>query len=346
MSVEKTANTYCPECDREVVAFVEHRVETLPVKGEPTSYDAKVTVCPCCGETIGDSRVEGENLRRAYSAYCSAHGLMAPDEVRSLRNSYGLSLREFSKFLGFGEQTVARYEAGAIPDDSHNTTLMLAATGSGAAALLSVRERQLSGRIVAAVRRFVESRSPLSGVSAAFSARQWPTPEMLVPSRFNGYRPFDMDRIAAVVYELASRCTDLYRTKLQKAMFFADFLCYARTTLSMTGLPYAHANYGPVMDGKDRIVALLQDRGAIDLVQKGWGEVVVPTHRPNDILSEAEIQLVDEVATFVNTFERATDISSFSHGLDAWKDNESGRPIDYVANAGQVAGAIERRIAK
>ena len=53
-----------------------------------------------------------------------------------------------------------------------------------------------------------------------------------------------------------------------------------------------------------------------------------------------------EVAAFVNTFEKATDISSFSHGLDAWKDTESGRPIDYVANAGQVADAIERRMAR
>ena len=69
-------------------------------------------------------------------------------------------------------------------------------------------------------------------------------------------------------------------------------------------------------------------------------------HRPTGILSEDEIQLVDEVAAFVNTFEKATDISSFSHGLDAWKDTESGRPIDYVANAGQVADAIERRMAR
>ena len=120
MNAEKTLNTYCPECDREVDARLEHKIETLSVKGEQTSYDAEVAVCPCCGEEIGDSRVEEGNLRRAYSAYCAAHGLMAPDEVKELRNSYGLSLREFSKFLGFGEQTIARYEAGAIPDDSHN----------------------------------------------------------------------------------------------------------------------------------------------------------------------------------------------------------------------------------
>lgn len=346
MNAEKTLNTYCPECDREVDARLEHRLETLPVKGEPTSYDAEVAVCPCCGEVIGDSRVEEDNLRRAYSAYCAAHGLMAPDEIRELRNSYGLSLREFSKFLGFGEQTIARYEAGAIPDDSHNTMLKLAATAEGAASLLSVREGQLSERTVSAVRRFIESGTPLSGLAAVLGTYQWPTPEMLTPNGFNGFRPFDIERVAAVACELASRCKDLYKTKLQKAMFFTDFLCYARTARSMTGLAYAHASYGPVMDEKDLVMTALQSCGAIEIFQKGWGEVVVPKHCPTGVLCDKEIQLIAEVGAFVNTFDSATDISSFSHGLNAWKNTESGQLIDYASNAEQVEGAIERRMAQ
>lgn len=345
MNAEKTLNTYCPECDREVDARLEHRLETLPVKGESTSYDAETAVCPRCGEVIGDSRVEEGNLRRAYSAYCAAHGLMAPDEVKELRNSYGLSLREFSKFLGFGEQTIARYESGAIPDDSHNTMLKLASTAEGAASLLSVRESQLSGRTVSAVRRFVESRTPLSGLAAAFAACQRPPQEMMTPSGRNGFRSFSMERVAAVVCELAARCKDLYKTKLQKAMFFTDFLCYARTSRSMTGLAYAHADYGPVMDGRDRIVAELQDAGFVELTEKGWGEVVVPVCCPEGILSEDEIRLVDEVADFVNTFGTSSEISTFSHELDAWSGTDSGQFIEYDSNAEQVEAAIARRMA-
>ena len=347
MNADKTLNTYCPECDREVDARLEHRTETLPVKGEPTSYDAEAAVCPCCGKAIGDSRIEEGNLRRAYSAYCAAHGLMAPDEVRELRNSYGLSLREFSKLLGFGEQTIARYEAGAIPDDSHNTMLRLASTAEGAASLLSVRESQLSERTASAVRRFIESRAPLTGLAAAFAAHQRATPKMMMePNCFNGFRPIDIERVTAVVCELASRCKDLYKTKLQKALFFTDFLCYARTGRSMTGLVYAHADYGPVMDGKDLVIAALQSRGAIELSQKGWGEVVVPKCSPTGVLGDADIQLIAEASAFVNSFESAKEISSFSHGLNAWKSTESGQPIDYTSNAEQVEVAIRRRMGR
>ena len=67
---------------------------------------------------------------------------------------------------------------------------------------------------------------------------------------------------------------------------------------------------------------------------------------PERVLSDDEHRLVDEVASLVNSFRTSSEISSFSHGLDAWKDTESGRPIDYVANAGQVADAIERRMAR
>lgn len=345
MSAAKTIETFCPECDCEVTASIELRAETLPVKGEPTSYDAEIAVCPCCGKAIGDSRIEEGNLRRAYSAYCAAHGVMAPDEVRELRNSYGLSLREFSKFLGFGEQTVARYEAGAIPDDSHNTTLMLASTTLGAASLLSVREGHLSERTAAAVRRFIEGEAPFSGAAGAFVSRQWPTPEMLKPSSLNGFRPFSLNRVAAVMCELASRCKDLYKTKLQKAMFFTDFLCYARTARSMTGLAYAHADYGPVMDGWDGIVATLKEAGTIELSEKGWGEIVLPRRCPEGVLSDDELRLVDEVANLVDTFHTSSEISSFSHELDAWKHTKNGQFIEYDSNSAQVEDAIIRRMA-
>lgn len=346
MSNLEMVKTYCPECDREVDATIIHRREELPVKGEPTSYDAEIAVCPFCGYEIGDSSVEDGNLRRAYSAYCTAHGLISPDEIRNLRLSYGLSLREFSRFLGFGEQTIARYEAGAIPDESHSTMLKLISEASGASSLLSLRKDKISAASVCAIQRFIENRSTTTDHRGIAILSQWPTSEMMNPSRFNGFRPLSMNRVAAVVCELASRCVDLYYTKLQKAMFFTDFLCYARTARSMTGLMYAHATYGPIMDGKDRIKTELQECDVIQISQKDWGEIVLPKDAPQGILGDGDLQLIAMIATFVNSFHTATDISSFSHGLNAWTETRNGEPIDYAMNAEQVEKAIIHRLAQ
>lgn len=61
MTEMRTLSTYCPECDCDVEARLEYRREALPVKGEPTSYDAEVAICPRCGCLIGDSNVEEDN---------------------------------------------------------------------------------------------------------------------------------------------------------------------------------------------------------------------------------------------------------------------------------------------
>ena len=44
----------------------------------------------------------------------------------------GSSSAEFSLFLGFGEQTVAKYEAGTLPDELHSNTMRMASTKEGA----------------------------------------------------------------------------------------------------------------------------------------------------------------------------------------------------------------------
>jgi putative zinc finger/helix-turn-helix YgiT family protein len=127
--MSKSIATFCPYCDEDVTASLKKLHESLTIRNESIAYEAIVAVCPICSSIIADSRIESGNLERAYQAYCTKHNLMSPREIKNLRQSYGLSEREFIRFLGFGEQTIYRYETGSIPDTSHNATLCMAATG-------------------------------------------------------------------------------------------------------------------------------------------------------------------------------------------------------------------------
>ena len=82
---------------------------------EDVSRMVEVAVCPYCGSVIDDSRLEEGNLDLAYELYRASHDLVSAKEISALREDMGLSLREFSRFLGFGEQTAVRYEKGALP---------------------------------------------------------------------------------------------------------------------------------------------------------------------------------------------------------------------------------------
>lgn len=163
------------------------------------------------------------------------------------------------------------------------------------------------------------------------------------PSRKNGYRSFDMERAASLVATLAAKCSKFYKTKLQKAMFFCDFLSCERFGRSITGLSYAHANYGPIINNGDYLIARLSDEGSIRLEECGWGEIVKSESQPLDIFTAAESELIDEVASFVDSFSTASSISDFSHGLRAWKETPNGHLIDYNLNFGEISQSIQRR---
>lgn len=338
-------DTYCPECDEEVKARLHERPSTLSVRGEEISFSETVAVCPVCGAIIGDARIEGENLERAYAAYRVLHRILSPEEVKSLRASYDLSLREFSRFLGFGEQTFYRYEHGDIPDQTHNTTMLSARSAEGARLLLLQNGQKLSDKSRAKVEQRIQAMSN-DTVTKTHSRLTLEDRETAAPSAANGYRSLDLDRVAALVYELASRCRNLYWTKLQKALFFADMIRYERSGCSLTGLSYAHATYGPVMDRKDEVRLVLVNRGAVDFMEDGWGEVLVPLQPGAHHFNDQELALIDEVARFVNSFSTAAELSDFSHKLACWNKSKDGEIIGYAQDGGEVGSAMLERMSR
>ena len=336
-------DTYCPVCDTEVKAELLCRPAELSVRSETVGFNETIAVCPTCGEVIGDARIEGDNLNRAYSVYRSAHGIPSPEEIKSLRESYGLSLREFSKFLGFGEQTVYRYEHGDIPDLLHSATLHAAAMSDGARRLLEQNKKRLSKRSVAAIEKHMRAMGNGASEEARFCPRLEGR-EVISPSALNGYRTLDLPRVFALVYELASKHSELYWTKLQKAMFFADMIFCERHSRSLTGLTYARATYGPIMDQMDEIRLLLSENGIVSFQQRGWGEVLVPQELDEQPFSEDELAFIDEIAKFVNSFNTASDVSEFSHHLKCWSEGENGRIIEYGQFDGEVGKAMDERM--
>ena len=336
--------TYCIECDEPVDARMERRTENLTIRNERVSYAAEVAVCPHCHSVIGDSRLEEGNLNRAYETYRAEHGLVSAKDIADLRSDIGLSLREFSRFLGFGEQTAARYEKGALPDLLHSNTVKMASSPEGASLLLDLNREALSDESCEKVQSYIRKLQSGSKPSHFLIDLSSLLDEGSSPSRVNGYRRLDKKRVAAVVIRLAQQCDDLFKTKLQKGMFFCDFLSCERTGRSITGLQYAHADYGPIIDHYDSYIAYLVDRGYIEMIPCGWGEVVSPAGKAPQVLSPEEEALVDEVAMFVNSFFSANEISNYSHTLASWSSTNNGELINYNTNHGEITEAIERRM--
>ena len=48
----------------------------------------------------------------AFEVYRRAHGLLSADEIRAIRERYGLTQAELARLLRLGGNTVSRWEAG------------------------------------------------------------------------------------------------------------------------------------------------------------------------------------------------------------------------------------------
>lgn len=116
---------YCPYCNKETEVHFESRREVYPVKGEDIYIDSTVCVCTECNADLFVPEIEDENLKKAYTAYRLIKKLLLPEEIRRLREKYGLSQSAFAKILGMGEKTITRYENGSLQDEVHNNLLFL-----------------------------------------------------------------------------------------------------------------------------------------------------------------------------------------------------------------------------
>ncbi|MDK2814582.1 MAG: hypothetical protein PWP18_495 [Thermoanaerobacter sp.] len=137
---------FCPVCGTERETKVIEKEEISTVRGDEIKALAKIRVCSVCGEELFDEELEEENIHKVYDIYRKKHGILSPEEIKSIRESYGLSQRAFAKLLGIGEASIARYETGALPEKSLSNMIMLLKDPKNMEKLLEKNEDVLSQR--------------------------------------------------------------------------------------------------------------------------------------------------------------------------------------------------------
>lgn len=105
------AGDACPTCGTKMV---ERRGRLrLPVNGEEiTVPSAQHLGCPKCDEVV----LRFEDSRRlstdAIAIYRKKHNLLSADEIRSLRERFGLKQSDLASLLRLGANTISRWESG------------------------------------------------------------------------------------------------------------------------------------------------------------------------------------------------------------------------------------------
>lgn len=112
---------YCDQCGKETETKVVSKRESYNVCGDLIEVDAQVLVCLKCGEELFCEELDNATLLSAYNEYRRKHKLLFPEEIRKIREQYGLSQENFAKLLNWEDK---RYENGSIQDKAHNSILL------------------------------------------------------------------------------------------------------------------------------------------------------------------------------------------------------------------------------
>lgn len=324
----RTKRILCPECWEEVDALYETRHQVEDIRGVTVEADVEHLVCPKCGDSIGWAPLVDEGFEKMYRQYRDMLDIPQPEDIVALRKRYGFTQRVLAAILGIGVASLQRYERGCLATDAHAELLRNARDA-----------RFLKKRLLADVKGLTdqERRKALVEVERGLERFDYAVVRLDVldsipraATEETGLRAFDPDRLRETVVYLAAHVCDLYRTKLNKVLFYLDFAAYRRDGSGFTGLRYAKADFGPVPDQYELVMAALLDGKDLALQEKGEGQVVV-ARRGADLSTfpASEVTLLDAVCAFANSFESTSALSAFSHKEPGWIEVELGEFIPY-----------------
>ena len=85
----------------------------LPVNGEDVSVPSAVHLrCPKCHEVVLRFTDAKRLQEDAIAVYRKKHGLLSADEIRGVRERFGLTQSQLAGLLHLGSNTISRWESG------------------------------------------------------------------------------------------------------------------------------------------------------------------------------------------------------------------------------------------
>ncbi len=116
-------NKFCPRCERYRGTRIREREETYEIRHSKITVPVKVEVCDRCGAEIGEDEKDEQIVDAARHKYREENGLLAPGQIKAVREAYNLSQKSFAALLGMSEATINRYENGALQDEAHDALI-------------------------------------------------------------------------------------------------------------------------------------------------------------------------------------------------------------------------------
>ena len=283
-------------------------------------------LCEDSKEQFTTTELDNLNLYQLHNQYRAKYHLPFPDQIKSLREKYDLPASKMAEVLGFGINVYRNYENGEIPSESNARLIQLAEDAIEFKKLLML-STAFSGSDLDKQILKIEHLMEADKNNFNFDIEKFLMGNKL-PSEYTGFKVPQLSKFIEMIVFFAQ--LKPWKTKMNKLLFYSDFLHFKETCFSISGAQYKAISKGPVPKNFGGIFDFAADNDFVDIMyyefDKGYGELFEPNKNKKfnpSLFTKSELGVIKKVA---NNFKESTtsEIVEISHAEKAWKENVDG----------------------
>ncbi len=288
--------------------------------------------CEDSGEQFTTSSLDEVNMNQVYNQYRDKFNIPFPNEILRIREKYGLSAARMSEILGFGINSYRQYEAGEMPSVANSKLIQLVEDPKKFIDMV-----ELSGTLDEKVKAKYALKAKLLAEEKKRNLFNLNFKEYLLgnhlPDIYSGYRNPNFEKFTEMVVFFSDKLSP-FKTKMNKLLFYADFLMFKQSCFSISGVRYKAIDMGPVPNNFQSIFEYLANNDEIEIYHiefpNGYTGEQFKARKERkfnaDLFTEKELNNLEKVASVFK--ETSTgDIIELSHLEEAWKKNEKDKSL-------------------
>lgn len=288
--------------------------------------------CEDSKEQFTTTSLDEVNINQVYNQYRDKFNIPFPDEIIRIRGKYGVSASKMSAVLGFGVNSYRQYEAGEMPSVSN-------------ARLIQMIDDPKKFIDMVELCDFLDNKTKVKHIQRAqlliderkknifnFNLKDYLLGNHLADI-YSGYRNPNFEKFTEMIVYFSEHVQP-FKTKMNKLLFYSDFLMFKQSCFSISGVRYKALDMGPVPHNFQSIFEFLANRNEIDIyyTQFPQGYTGEQFKARNDrpfngaLFTEEELEVLERIATVFSS-TTTNKIIELSHVEEAWRRNEKDKRV-------------------
>ncbi|WP_028522244.1 type II TA system antitoxin MqsA family protein [Runella limosa] len=300
--------------------------------------------CEDSGEQFTTTSLDEVNMNQVYNQYRDKFNIPFPDEIIRIREKYGLSAAKMSEILGFGTNSYRQYEAGEMPSVANAKLIQMVDDPKKFMDMV-----ELCGTFDQNTKTKLIHKAQLLADEKKRNIFNLNFKEYLLGNHladiYSGYRNPNFEKFTEMVVYFSKKLSP-FKTKMNKLLFYADFLMFKQSCFSISGVRYKAINMGPVPNNFQSIFEYLSNKNEIEILTIEFpdghiGEQFKAKKNREfnvDLFTEIELKTLEKVSSVFKETS-TSDIIKLSHLEEAWKSNEKEKKVisyEYAFELNQI----------